>query len=338
MGIPLFITESDINSLSVMDLELRHLRAICAIAERGSLTRAAAVLGVSQPALTAQLQRIERVIGGQLFVRDRNGAAPTQLGEFVLSRARATLLGIEELGRGVARLPTASLRTVQIGGVTGSVAVGWAERLAGQLTDVEVRLHMEYSPRMLWELVAAGRLDAASTVDYPGHEMPTIGELLSDVVAVEPVFVAMAANHPLTAKEEIDLGDLGDDCWALSPSDTAGWPDSFHAACQQAGFSPRVSHTAQDAWRELVAAGRAVAPCQAVFQGGDEIVIRPLAGTPMRMRHVLICRRDGPLAAHFDHLLLLAREAYWAHARRRPAYDRWLRRYGRLSETLLSAA
>jgi len=42
-----------------MELELRHLRVICAVAEAGSVTTAAATLGLAQPALTAQLRRIE---------------------------------------------------------------------------------------------------------------------------------------------------------------------------------------------------------------------------------------------------------------------------------------
>lgn len=46
---------------------------VLAIAEAGSVTKAAAVLGVAQPALTTQLQRIERILGGALFIRDRRG-------------------------------------------------------------------------------------------------------------------------------------------------------------------------------------------------------------------------------------------------------------------------
>lgn len=59
-----------------MNLELRHLRVVCAIAETGSVTKAASTLGLAQPALTAQLQRIERTLGGPLFERDRRGPVP----------------------------------------------------------------------------------------------------------------------------------------------------------------------------------------------------------------------------------------------------------------------
>src|SRR4051812_30438711 len=69
----------------LVDIELRHLRMIRAIAEAGSVTKAAAVLGLAQPALTTQLQRIERAVGGALFLRDSRGTRTTELGDLVLA-------------------------------------------------------------------------------------------------------------------------------------------------------------------------------------------------------------------------------------------------------------
>ncbi len=59
-----------------MELEVRHLRALCAIADAGSLHQAARRLGVSQPSLTTQLRRIENVLGAELFRRERTGCPP----------------------------------------------------------------------------------------------------------------------------------------------------------------------------------------------------------------------------------------------------------------------
>src|SRR6266545_1586772 len=72
-------------------LEARHLRIVRAIGDTGSLTKAAVVLGLTQPALTHQLHRMERLFGGALFVRDRRGARPTTLGMHVIERARFVL-------------------------------------------------------------------------------------------------------------------------------------------------------------------------------------------------------------------------------------------------------
>ena len=74
-----------------MELEIRHLRAICAIGDAGSLSRAATQLGISQPSLTTLLQRVERLVGGKLLERGRSGAVPTALGAQMLQRARLLL-------------------------------------------------------------------------------------------------------------------------------------------------------------------------------------------------------------------------------------------------------
>src|SRR5215212_5230948 len=87
-----------------MNLELRHLKVVVAIAETGSVTKAASLLGLAQPALTTQLQRIERSLGGPLFDRDRRGARPTALGELVLARGRILLQAMKGLEDEAARL------------------------------------------------------------------------------------------------------------------------------------------------------------------------------------------------------------------------------------------
>ncbi|GGM62295.1 LysR family transcriptional regulator [Dactylosporangium sucinum] len=312
-----------------MELELRHLRSLCAIADAGSVTKAATVLGVSQPALTAQLQRVERELGGPVFVRDRHGVTPTALGQFVLTRAQAILLAMDELRRNTGRHAALGRQTIRLGGVAGPITVGLADRVSDRFPDAEVRLHAEYSPRVLWDLMLADRLDAAAIVDYPDFTLRQPSTVQCAVIAVEPVFVAMCAEHPLAGRDEVTLAELANEPWALTPPDGAGWPDCFHLACQQAGFTPRVLYTVSDALpiREIVATRRAVSPCQAVFESSGGVVVKPLSGEPIRMRHLLVCRRDGPLADRFDQLLDLAREAYWAFAARRPDYLSWLQRH-----------
>lgn len=310
-----------------MELELRHLRTVCAIAETGSLTKAAAVLRMSQPALSARLKRLEEEIGAPLFARLPQGMSPTLVGDFVLLRARAILHGVAELRRDAARLTQQAATVVALGGVVGSVSIGLAERLGDHLPDHEVRLTMDYSPALLWDLVAAGRLDVATTVDYPGYELHSTAAMACQPIAREPVFVAVAAGDPVARRDEVPLGELAERTWAMTPSDGAGWPDCFHAVCRQHGFRPRVRYSisSSDSIRALVAAGRAVAPCQPVYPSGADVVVRPIAGSPVWMRHVVVCRRDGVLAARLPMIADLAREAYWAHVRDRTAHFDLLR-------------
>src|SRR2546428_12289025 len=72
-------------------MDTRQMRCVVAIAEAGSLTRAAERLGLAQPALTQTLNRLEREIGAKLFARTRRGAALTPPGLAIIDHLRASL-------------------------------------------------------------------------------------------------------------------------------------------------------------------------------------------------------------------------------------------------------
>ena len=85
------------HNLHVVHVEVRHLRVILTVADSGSVSSAAAMLGVSQPALSAQLSRIENAFGGPLFARTRVGIEPTAVGDLVIHRARALVHDLDGL-------------------------------------------------------------------------------------------------------------------------------------------------------------------------------------------------------------------------------------------------
>ncbi len=72
-------------------MDLKNLRMFTRIAEAGSLTRAAAALGIAQSALSRQLSELEQEFGGRLFFRTGRGVLPTELGESLMPRAQALL-------------------------------------------------------------------------------------------------------------------------------------------------------------------------------------------------------------------------------------------------------
>jgi LysR family transcriptional regulator for metE and metH len=79
----------------LVDLETRQLRMLVAIADEGTVTRAAATLNVSQPALSHGLRALEKSVGVALFARRPRGLVPTEAGERLLRTARAVLREIE---------------------------------------------------------------------------------------------------------------------------------------------------------------------------------------------------------------------------------------------------
>jgi DNA-binding transcriptional LysR family regulator len=83
------------------DLNLRHLRALLAIREHGSITAAANVVSLSQPALTQGLGKLERQFGYTFFERRSGGMVPTPVGEIVIERAQAALDHLSQAAKGL---------------------------------------------------------------------------------------------------------------------------------------------------------------------------------------------------------------------------------------------
>lgn len=140
-----------------MELEARHLRMVCAIADLGSVTRAAAALGMSQPNLTRQIQRMERALGGALFDRDGSGSVPTALGGRVLARARAVLPALDDLNADMRDAATGA-GDIRYGAEAGPLAAGMLSQLRALYPSAQVRFRTD----------TAGRLDRTRSGWAPG--------------------------------------------------------------------------------------------------------------------------------------------------------------------------
>ncbi|MFJ3902355.1 LysR family transcriptional regulator [Streptomyces sp. NPDC090025] len=277
-----------------MQLELRHLEAVCRIAEAGSLGRAAARLGVSQPALSAQLRRIERVAGGELFVRGRHGVDPTPLGEFVLSKARRVLGEMDALAAGArAVAPHPTLRL-------GCILLVLVDRLIGrldqELTGQEIAVSVEHSVTALTRLLGAGQYDAIVYGEVAEHEVPLPdGVVARTLIPKEPFCVRLSAAHPLAARDRIGLAELADETWMTLVEDDDGGPEALVEACLRAGFTPHLRHRIADRKMhyDLIAAGRAISLSQPTAPGAEGTVLRPLTGDPVTGRIRLAWNRSA---------------------------------------------
>jgi DNA-binding transcriptional LysR family regulator len=311
-----------------MNLELRHLKVVCAIAETGSVTKAASALGLAQPALTAQLQRIERTLGGPLFERDRRGARPTALGELVLARARVLLPAMKGLQDEAARLAGAdtTMSRYRFGGANSPILGRLVHRLATEQPQAQINTYASWYAEELAQLVLNGRLDYA-LVGVCGDATPSAEFGLAwRAVAVDAVFVLLPEAHPLADRDEVHLATLEHEQWVAAPGDGC-FADCFAAACARAGFTPRkVYETDVLSGLDLVEAGEAVALCQATFRPVSGLVSRPLAGAPLRWRLLLGWHPEAPAAHIADRVLRHAAGAYSDSLARNPGYRAWLSR------------
>lgn len=300
-----------------MELEIRHLRLICSIAETGSLTRAAKGLRLSQPGLTAQLRRIETMLGGQLFTRTTRGVRPTAFGELVLARARAVLPAIDELAVGL-RAPGGP-RTLRVGSVNAPLLPGLVSALRG---DYRVTTVTRGASTRLVELVAAGQLELAVVGDCPGFALAEPPGVVLHPVAAEPVFAIMAADHPLAARSSVTLRELAAEDWVAPPPDDDRVREYWSSVLHAQGLTISVLHEVEGPLLvDLVAGGHGVSLCQATFRQVPGLAVRPITGDPLWYRHQLAWRRDGPFGAE---LVAPARAAYDAATRRNDAYPAWL--------------
>jgi DNA-binding transcriptional LysR family regulator len=315
-----------------MRVELRHLRIICAIADAGSVTKAAAALGLATPALVAQLQRIERSFGGRLFDRDHNGARPTELGELVLARARVLLPAAQGLEDDANRMAS-SLRqqgepaAYRIGTVNGPFIGGLVSRLAAAQPTARLSTHPSWSAAELATMVLDDRLDFAIIGTCGDPTTPLTAQLSWHMIAEAPVFVLLPADHAMANADEIDLADLADAQWAATPGDGC-FADCFAATCARSGFAPRpIFETDIGGCIDLVRDGHAVALCQPTFRETPGVIAVPLAGSPMRWRHVLGWRPDATLAEVADQVIRYAEDTYTDAIGRSRPFLRWMQRH-----------
>ena len=320
-----------------MNLELRHLKVVCAIAETGSVTKAASQLGLAQPALTAQLQRIERTLGGPLFERDRRGARPTPLGELVLSRARVLLPAMKGLQDEAARLAgsagTEEMSRYRIGAIGGPILGTMVQRLATAQPDAQITTYASYWVEELSTMLQAGKLDYAQ-VGVCGDAMPPAEfGLVWQTIAVDGVCVLMPEDHPHAKGVDVDLAELASEEWVGSAGDGC-FGDCFAAACARAGFTPRrVLETDVRGCVDIVESGLALGLCQPTFRPPASLTHRPMRGAPLRWRQVLGWHPESLAARSAPKLLEMAAEAYEEVVSRNPAYVEWMADYPHLGRS-----
>jgi DNA-binding transcriptional LysR family regulator len=307
-----------------MELEVRHLRVLCAVADTGSLHKAARELGMAQPSLSTQLRRIEHALGGQLFSRERTGCRPTPLGRVVLSRARPL---VAELAALVTEARASAARAaggphLRIGATASRALSGWLRRLRARPAGIEATLQMDVSPNALLRMVAAAQIDVAFVHEVEGSPLRIPrGLCVRVLVEREPQFVAIAPDHPAAARAVVRLSDLAADRWMVD-STVDGEQDAVCRVFRAAGLEPRILHGDYLTTSHLVATGEVVTVSQPTGRLRPDMVIRPIQGDPIGVRLLLAARTEAELEGVYEEL----EEAYWEMAWESPAYRDWLRR------------
>lgn len=205
---------TDIRRL-VARLRFRHLQLLVALREGGSLRAAAAVLNLTQPALSKALGEVEGAFGCQLFVRSARGLAPTPRGEIAVRGAALLLAELAHVGAETSAEPAVTLLRI---GAPPFVAQGHLPevftRLLADDSRVRVQLQEERVPLLMQSLLD-GRLDALITSLPP--EMPeAAGQALRYERLFEADFAVIAPpGHPLARARQVDWPRLAGARWIM---------------------------------------------------------------------------------------------------------------------------
>ncbi|MFH0517951.1 LysR family transcriptional regulator [Streptomyces sp. M41] len=312
-----------------MELELRHLRVLCAIADAGSVGRAAAELGYSQPAMSTQLRRIERYFGESLFERGPAGVRLTPYGFEVVAQARDVLARAAAIGRRPASGAGPERRTLRVAATNSPMLAGMMSGVRTRLPDLSLAVSSVYASSRIVELLEEGEVDAAIAADYPGRELEHSDAVAHRGIVTEPTFVALPSRHPLAQRSQVALSDLAEEAWFLTPDDGAGWPGVFYAACSAAGFAPAVTHEFlgdQQQLQGMIADGLGVAVVQPTMRPVPHVVVKPLAGSPLWCRYVLAWRRTAVPEDVADAMFQSAADAHRQLVAQSPHLRTWAAR------------
>ena len=222
-------------------MELRHLTYFLAVGEEQHYARASRRLGVAQPALSRQIQDLEKEIGFKLFDQLPRGVKLNAAGKLFLEDAKRIL---QEVGEATAR----AARVAR--GQSGTLRVGFAEnaswhgvvpdsfrRFRQQQPGAELQVQPAASSEQL-EAIRSGRLDAGF-VNFMPKADPELDQL---PVAVQHVELAVPKGHPLAKLKKLRLHDLTDAAFVWFPRKASpAFYDRLMRECYRGGLkSPRI--------------------------------------------------------------------------------------------------
>lgn len=275
-------------------MDVKHLEYLDAVVRTGSFTAAAIELNVVQPAVSQQIKRLEQEVGVTLF--DRTTRHPTEAGALLLSRARRVFAELNMARSEIDELVGLERGTVRAG------AIHWLEPLdlpdllvvfSARYPGISVDLR-EYDARVMFEMLADGRMDLVFSNISPGDQVP--GGLQRQVIFSEPLVVGVAPGHRLAAKPSVRLKDLSDEPFiAFRPG--SAFRDTVDQALSELSSPPTVRFESSDlaVVRSLTARGLGITlmPQSLAQAPGDEIVALSVAPNPPVRTVALTWRSDA---------------------------------------------
>src|SRR5580693_4365750 len=271
-----------------MELKLKDLRYLVAVADLRHFGRAAARCFVSQPTLSAQLKKLEQSLGVQLIERAPNNVTLTEAGVAIVARARRIIEASEEVVARAAgqRAPLAGkLRRALLPTIGPYLLPHVTRAIRKALPRLELRLYEHQTAPML-EKLHSGELDLgilALPVELAGLEARELYR--------EAFTVALPERHPLAARATVRAADLRGETLLLLEEGHC-LRDQALEVCARAGVSDAQDFraTSLETLRQMVATGAGITllpelASRGAYGNARGVEVRPFA-PPAPVRHI----------------------------------------------------
>ena len=294
-----------------MELKLRDLRYLVALADQRHFGRAAARCFVSQPTLSAQLKKLEQALGVQLIERAPNNVSLTPAGAEIVTRARRILEASDEvvtLARSQRDPLAGRLRVALLPTIGPYLLPRVAPLIRRSLPRLELRLY-EYQTAPLLEKLHGGELDLgvlALPVELAGLEAHELYR--------EAFLLALPERHPLAAHDSVRVADLKGETLLLL-EDGHCLRDQALEVCSRAGVREQQDFraTSLETLRQMVATGAGVTLLpelagSGAYRSARGVALRPFAKPAPQRRIGAVWRKSTARRAAIEALCALIAE------------------------------
>lgn len=200
-------------------LKLHDLHVLMAVVQAGSMSKAAALLNTGQPAISRSISQLEHELGVRLLDRGRQGVKPTEYGRALLDGGTAVFDDLRQTVRSISFLADPTIGEVRIGCnpfLAASFVATVIERLSRRYPRAVFRLTPAYVETLYRELTERN-------VDFliARRSGSLADERLDHEVLFDDAYWVMAgANNPWARRRSIELAELANEPWALSPPES----------------------------------------------------------------------------------------------------------------------
>ena len=280
-------------------MKLHDLHVLMAVVQAGSMSKAAALLNTTQPAISRSIAELERIVGARLLDRTRRGVEPTEHGRILLDGGAAVFDDLRQTMKNIKSLDDPTSGEVRVGAnpfLAASFVSGIVDRLSRRYPRIVIHLAAEQAETLHRDLHER-KVDFLITRKWgPFADDRLAFEFLFD----DPFVVAAGAQSPWVRRRRIELAELVNEPWTL-PLDGEIWSVATEAFRVRGLNYPRVTMATvyREARMSLLTTGRflTIFPASSLrFPKHPEIRALPVELSKVRMPIGIVTLKNRALS------------------------------------------